>query len=150
MTVARAAADAARAIRRTPPVVVRESAGQIRKDLLREAGQAVGSDLRMRNLRSVRLGVKVEVVRWGQGALADVVPSTNRAKAPWRWLEDGTRAHVVPRRGRQSRMTVGGAVLVGPWEVRGVRPKRSWSKARPGPAAVKAGREAFDGVIRRG
>lgn len=156
MTVERAARTAARSIRRTPETVVKAAGQAIAKELNRLAKQEVGADQKMSNLRNVRIGAKVTVTRWGRGAIADVEPSTPRARAPWRWLTDGTKDHTVPRANRRRqrpvppRLQVQGEWRTGPWRVSGVRAKGLWWKAERTAKAQQAAVDAFSEEMRRG
>lgn len=166
MAVAGTARQASRNIRRTPEAVAKAVGQAIAKELTRLAKAEVGGDQRMSGLPKVRVGAKVTVTRWGAGAVADIEPSTPRARAPWRWLTDGTKAHQVPRnlrrfqggafdgrgatKGKRARMQVGGEWRTGPWQVRGVPGKRLWWRARETARAQQAAVRAFDEEMRRG
>jgi hypothetical protein len=157
VSVGTEARRASRAIARTPEAVVRAAGQEIKRELERLAKTEVGGDLKMSNLPNIRVGAKVEVTRFGRGALADVTPSSRRANAPWRWLEDGTKAHRVPRdhgrlEGKPKAMKVGpgSVVRTGPWQVRGVRGRRTWSRAGTQARASQAAARAFDEEMRRG
>ena len=169
MTVGRAARDDARRIRRTPIAIVTEAGKVARREFLRQAQRDAGSDLRLRNLPGVKLGVKADPIKRGDGAENILTPNPPRARAPWSWLEKGTKPHDVPRKlrrfsgndrfdkrgrlaGKRARMQVNGKWASGPWSVRGVTPKRTWTRGKDDaePEARKVGRVTFGRVMRNG
>jgi hypothetical protein len=167
MTVERAARDAARSIRRTPEAVVKAAGQEIGRELNLLAKAAVGGDQKMSNLRNIRIGAKVTVTRWGRGARADVEPSSPRARAPWRWLTDGTKPHQVPRnlrrfqggeldrrgartKGKRARLLVNGSWRTGPWQVRGVQGRGLWWRPMRSAGPKREALRAFNEEMRRG
>ena len=121
-----------------------------------EVARDVGGDLAMSNFGRGRTKIRLkDDFKSGSGQASVTLKPWPSSAAPWSWLESGTSAHEVGFRRRKGkgrrRMVVGGNVRSGPWVVRGMRPKRTFSRieARADREVKRIGLEEVKRVLRK-
>lgn len=108
---------------------VRSALRDYRKAVLQEARQDTGGDLELSGFRN---GRKLTVTTSVKGKSGDVVGEIRggpgRQRAPWFWLEFGTRSGSRPERRGSA----------GTYQHSGTRGKRTWSRRFGSMAALRA------------
>lgn len=126
----------AEALEDAPRRIAKDAAVVMSKAILDQARRDSGGDLRLSGVPSSRLGLKTTLSGGTPIAIAQIEANPKRARGPWSWLESGTSRHVVRARrrfGKRRRtMRVGGEWATGPWEVRGMTAKRTFSRGVEG------------------
>ena len=125
-----------------------------------EVARDVGGDLAMSNFGRGRTKIRLkDDFKSGSGQASVTLKPWPSSAAPWSWLESGTSAHKVGRRRKRNstgrlqrrRMVIGGNVRSGPWVVRGMAPKRTFSRieARADREVKRIGLEEVKRVLRK-
>lgn len=119
------------ACRSAPELIVRAAAKAVNREMRPTIAGDLGGDVVMSGLGRAAAKTKTDITSLGARlSIAKVTPA-KRARGLWAILEDGTKPHsIAPKRLRRSSvLKIGDDVVSGAVRVRGVRAKRTWTRA---------------------
>lgn len=133
-------------LHKLPRRIAEEGVKTMRTEMLKVLSSDIGADRRMSNVTWQRfaLGVDADFSGPPEATMAVLRPDPLRGGGPlYSWLEKGTQGHLVARKrgrgGSRWRVQIGGDWATGPFEVRGMPAKRTWSRGveRGAPKVLK-------------